>query len=184
MTTYYKLTDMDMRTYGRTQWELGVPRRAAEGELKQCTKTALHGYTSPLLAVLLNPIHANLSEFRLFECEFTGEVECDGLKVWGREQTLIREIPAPVFTARQLILFAIRAERIGLKRGAIPAWDAWADAYEARTDTPEMVDAAQAKWASAQVAARVVRPAAKSKNFDGFAFAAKLHEIAEAALMS
>ena len=67
----YKLTDRDGYTRrgrdGETLWEIGVERTASgEGEL--CGPGWIHAYTDPLLAVLLNPIHAEITEPRMFEC--------------------------------------------------------------------------------------------------------------------
>ena len=59
MTKLYKLTDQNHQTRNNTKWGAGVTHTASgQGDL--CTAGWLHAYTSPLLAVLLNPIHANI----------------------------------------------------------------------------------------------------------------------------
>ena len=57
MTRYYKLTDSKGQTHGRTEWGPGITHQApGVGEL--CTAGWLHAYPDPVLAVLMNPIHA------------------------------------------------------------------------------------------------------------------------------
>ena len=72
-----------------------------------CGPGWLHAYTSPLLAVLLNPVHADFKDPRLFEAE--GEVEKTdrGLKIGCRELKCVNEIALPVITNGQKVRFAI-----------------------------------------------------------------------------
>ena len=56
----YKLTDEKMQTYNGFQWVLGETHET-NGEGNLCGPGWLHAYTDPLLAILLNPIHANIS---------------------------------------------------------------------------------------------------------------------------
>src|SRR3989304_4485465 len=67
----YKLTDQQMRTYGDCQWTLGEWKETS-GEGNLCGPGWLHFYTHPLLAALLNPIHANIQNPRLFRVEAEG----------------------------------------------------------------------------------------------------------------
>ena len=64
----YKLTDGDGQTMSGTQWGPGVSHSGTgEGEL--CGPGWIHAYEHPLIAVLLNPIHANIQNPRLWEAE-------------------------------------------------------------------------------------------------------------------
>ena len=68
----YKLTDEHNKTHGGTEWGKGVTHRAKGGGKELCTQDVIHAYKHPLLAILLNPIHANFGKVRLWEAE--GEV--------------------------------------------------------------------------------------------------------------
>src|ERR1700680_2145512 len=104
----YKLTDEKGQTRGGVQWGENVTHTAT-GDATQdlCSDGWIHAYTSPLLAVLLNPIHANFASPKLFEA--TGEVgKRDGqLKVGVRSLTTVKEIPLPSVTDTQRIAFGI-----------------------------------------------------------------------------
>ena len=54
----YKLTNQEMQTHNGFQWELGEWQETS-GEGGLCGPGWLHYYSDPLLAVLLNPIHAD-----------------------------------------------------------------------------------------------------------------------------
>ncbi len=67
---YYKLTNRDHTTYaGQVWWTPDEWNDAEPGKCKPCSSTALHGYTTPELAVLLNPIHGDYQDPLLWECE-------------------------------------------------------------------------------------------------------------------
>lgn len=103
----YKLTNQNMQTYNGFQWELNTwAETSGEGEL--CGPDWLHYYDDALLAVLLNPIHANIKNPRLFECEVEGQIKGDhGLKFGTTKMRLVKEIEVPNVTAEQRIRFAI-----------------------------------------------------------------------------
>ena len=152
--TYYKLTRADNTTRDGCLWTPGEWRVAELGEMKPCTATALHAYTSPLLAVLLAPEHGLTDYPLLWSCETEGETGCDGLKAWASRLRIIEQVEMPVFTPRQRVLAAIFWTQLVLARGAIPNWDTWADAY---VSCKAEAWAAEA-WAAARAgaAARVV----------------------------
>lgn len=102
----YKLTDQKMQTHGGFQWEIGV-EKSTNGEGDLCGPGWLHFYQSPLLAMLLNPIHANFSEPRLFKARVGGEIKEDrGLKAGATHMTLFEEMPLPIITLQQRVKFA------------------------------------------------------------------------------
>ena len=71
MIKLYKLTDRDGQTRNGTQWGPGMSHSGTgKGEL--CGPGWIHAYEHPLIAVLLNPIHAIFQNPRLWEAE--GEV--------------------------------------------------------------------------------------------------------------
>jgi hypothetical protein len=102
----YKLTDENMRTHGGFQYELGITAKAS-GDGGLCSDGYLHWYHSPLLAVLLNPLHARIVKPRLFLADAEGKTEYDrGLKGGSKELTLLEELPVPEFTPSQRAAFA------------------------------------------------------------------------------
>ena len=104
----YKLTDQGMCTYGGFRWRLGRTVTVSGGKPNQCGTGWLHAYSDPLLAPLLNPIHADFQAPRLFRAE-TSEIGWDdrGLKLMLRDLTLLEEMDLPVFTTNQRVAFGI-----------------------------------------------------------------------------
>lgn len=152
MTTLYKLTDQDgytRRGYANAcLWGENVSHSGTgEGEL--CGSGYVHAYTHPLLAVLLNPIHANLPAPRLWEAE--GEIAKSdrGLKVGCVTLTTIREMPLPIISTEQRVRFAILCAKTGCVDAA---WLAWANGWLDGTDRTEAA-AEAAAWAVARAEA-------------------------------
>lgn len=148
----YKLTDDEGRTYGGCQWGEGIEHTAAgTGDL--CTHGWIHAYTDPLLAVLLNPIHAHFANPRLWEAE--GEVgKTDhGLKVGCTQLRTVREIPLPGVTTEQRVRFGILAAQAVCRDPAFGAWAVgWltgADRSIEAADRTLQAFAARAGWAAA-----------------------------------
>jgi hypothetical protein len=155
MTTLYKLTDKNGQTRGGTQWAAGVSH-SATGDKDQplCSDGWIHAYEHPLLATLLNPIHANFSSPRLWEAE--GEIGArDGqLKCGCRKLTTTREIPLPEVTTEQRIKFAILYAREVCKSKEFLDWsDKWLSG-EDRTEKSAAEAARAAAEAEAWAAAR------------------------------
>jgi hypothetical protein len=89
-----------------------------------CGPGYIHAYTHPKLAVVLNPIHANVTNPLLWVCE--GEVvkEDSGLKVGCVSLTTLRRIELPVVTLEQRVRFGILCAK---EVCANPEWVQWAD---------------------------------------------------------
>lgn len=104
--TKYKLTDSALRTYNDYQWEVGVERRINSPGTDLCSDSVLHYYDSPELAQLLNCIHADYHNPRLFEVE-CDSVAHDGLKGGSKRMTLIRELTFIRPSVRQSELFGL-----------------------------------------------------------------------------
>ena len=101
----YKLTDQNNKTYGCCEWGKNVTHKA-RGNGGLCTDGIIHAYVDPLIAILMNPIHAKIDDPVVWEAE--GEiVESDGLKVGCKELTTTKVIPTPSFTTEQRVAFAI-----------------------------------------------------------------------------
>ena len=166
-----KLTDNKNQTYGNTQWGKNVTC-TSNGKNELCSDGWIHYYDSPLLAVLLNPIHADFTKPHLWEIKVGGTVKKDcGLKFGTTKVTTISRMKLPKVTTEQRIIFGILcAMKVykdnkflewgnhwidGSDRSARAAWAAEAAAGAARA-------AAGAAWAAgaARAAAGAARAAA------------------------
>ena len=151
MTELWKLTNQKSQTRGATQWGPGITHTAnGQGEL--CGPGWLHAYTDPLLAIFLNPIHANIAKPRLWRCEGTVGATDHGLKVGTSSLTTLEEVPLPKMTTEQRVRFAILcAKRVCTD----PDWNHWADAWLDGT-----ARSAEAAWAAKDAAAEAAMEAA------------------------
>lgn len=155
----YKLTDIDMQTYGGFQWRLDEPAyTSGEGEL--CGRGWLHFYDDPLLAVFLNPIHARFKNPRMFEALATGEIKTDrGRKFGTTELTLKREIEVPVVMTVQRIAFGILCAKHVCDD---QPWNAWADKWFSGEDRTMGAAKTTARRMAAMIASRAAREAAEA----------------------
>jgi len=155
---YYKLTDENDRTRGRTQWGENVSHSGTgAGEL--CSPGWIHAYTHPLLAVLLNPIHASFVNPHLWECEGSGAIKTDhGLKIGMQHCRTIKRIDLPVVSFKQRIRFGILC---ALTVYHEPSFVTWANAWLSGSDRSRYSAAAEAR-AEAAEAARAARAAARA----------------------
>ena len=165
MATLYKLTRQDNTTSGGAlsqffaasffnssrssamtlEWGAGVSHTATGTGTRLCSPDVIHAYTHPLLAVLLNPIHADYQNPKLWRCE--GDVVADdhGLKVGVKTLTTIEEMPLPVVTLEQRVKFAILCAKHVCKD---KKWNRWANKWLSGEDR----SAAAAAWAAAGAA--------------------------------
>lgn len=171
--TLYKLTDQDGKTRagqaGETQWGLGV-KHEATGKPGQdlCTDGWIHAYEHPLLALLMNPIHAKICNPRLWECEGQIGKREGQLKCGCRTLTTVREIALPEITTEQRVRFAIAcawptcqiAEWRTWARKWLTGKDRTAEAAWAAVWAAETAWAAEAAWAAAWAAAAAAEWAA------------------------
>ena len=148
MTKLYKLTDQNGQTRGGMQWGPGITHEAT-GDPSQdlCTDAWIHAYEHPLLAVLLNPIHGNFKNPRLFEGDNEIGKRKSQLLCGCRSFTTAREIPVPAVTTAQKVRFGILCAKQVYKH---PKWNQWADAWLDGSDRSEK---------SAQVACAAARAA-------------------------
>ena len=148
--TLYKLTDANDQTHGNpqapttVQWGPNICiETSGEGDL--CGPGWTHWYTDPLLAVLLNPIHAesDLATAHLWEGHGgEGETRDDhGLKVGCTRGTTVRRVELPVVTTEQRIRFAIRCAWAVYHD---QVWRSWAVALLSGADRSRAARAARA----------------------------------------
>lgn len=167
--TLYKLTDENMRTYCGFAWELNKTyETSGAGDL--CGPGWLHAYEDPLLAVLMNPVHAQFTAPRLFKARGSGAFKNDhGLKCGVTKLRLIKELPLPVVTTTQRTAFGILC---AMEVCDNKAWRAWADGWLSGVDRSR-VAASEAASEAAGEAAGEAGAAARA------AYAAEYAEYAE-----
>lgn len=145
----------------------------AQGEKPDlCTDGLIHAYESPIIAVLLNPIHANYSPARLWRCESDAELVREGqVKCGVRRLTCVEELPVPQVTTAQRVRFGILC---AWEMCEDASWREWASRWLAGDDRSK-----EAAWAAAEAAwavAEAARAAARA-----WAWAAEEAEAARAA---
>lgn len=163
----YKLVSQNYKSYGGMTWEIGKTNKAKGKGNKMCTDAVLHCYSHPLLAVMFNPIHANIENPRLLEIHCSPVVATDGLKYATKTQRPVKELPLPVLSKNQRVAFAIKVALKVCKLSAFVIWaNAWLDgtarsAYAAaraadatRSYAADAADAAAAAYEAAYAAAR------------------------------
>ena len=169
----YKLTDQSMRTHNGFQWELGKEVITDGDSEELCNEHWLHYYHHVLLAVLLNSIHADIDNPRLFEVKALGKhLNDNGLKGGCTKMTLVKEIELPEITLNQQIAFAILCSLEVYKE---PSYVKWANdwlsgvnrtasaARNAATDAADADDAA--RYAAARYAATDAADAAAAARY-------------------
>ena len=97
----YKLTDQNGNTQNNTNW---IPKTTHEKQScsnpELCSANVYHAYTNANLALLLNPIHADISNPRMFEC--SGDiVVSDWGKVGCFKMTSKKELQMPAWYTNQ-----------------------------------------------------------------------------------
>jgi hypothetical protein len=155
---FYKLLTQDMTSHKDTKWELNKTITVTEEGIEMCTDQVLHCYNHPLLALIFNPIHAKISNPRLFEINVDEIVNTDGLKYASKSQTLIKELTIPEITTEQKVEFGIRVAKLVCKD---TKWNTWADNWLDKSDrTKESARAAYAAYRAAAYAASAAAYAA------------------------
>jgi len=171
----YKLTTQDLKTFNNFQWEIGK-KVITSGKGQLCSAAYIHYYDDPLLALIFDPIHANILNPKLFKVEVSGEVQTDrGRKFGCTEMTLLEEIPMPEISVTQKVAFAILcAKKVYTDKACTDRawnlskpWNLWSDKWLSNEDrAAKAADSAAraaewAKYASADwVAAYAARYAA------------------------
>ena len=118
----YKLTTQDLTTFNDTKWVLNKWKETSgNGEL--CDSGWLHCYNSPLLAILLNHIHARIDNPKLFKCEVEGKCLTDyGLKEGWTRMRIIEEIEIPQLSNINKVAFGILCALEVCKEESFVTW--------------------------------------------------------------
>ena len=174
----YKFTDQNMQTHGGCQWVLGE-KKTTSGEGELCGPGWLHCYADPLLAVLLNPIHADYENPRLFRARVGRKSKHDhGLKSGYTKMTLIEEIPVPAISTAQRVRFAILC---AMKVYQDPGFVQWGENWLSGKDRSAEAAEAAARAAEAARAARAAEAAGAARAAWAAWAAARAAEAARAA---
>ncbi len=157
--TKYKLVNQDMTTHGNTKWEPGTTI-TTEGGGEDCGPGWLHCYDSPELAAFMNPIHANINNPRLFECQVGGTTIDWKDKFGCTELTITKEIEPPRPTTEQRVAFAIRCALKVCKDAGFTAWaNNWINGND-RSEAAARAAARAADWAARAAAMAAARATA------------------------
>ena len=130
----YKLTDENGKTQNDTQWGENISHAASGDGKELCSDGWIHFYTHPLIAVLMNPVHAGFSSPRMWECETDGEHLHESLKSGCKTLTTLKEIPVPEVSLTQRIAFGILCAKEVCKD---KVWNEWADKWLSGEDRTE-----------------------------------------------
>jgi len=136
----FKLTDENGQTKGDTQWGKNISHTAKGNSKELCSDGFIHYYTHPLLAVLMNPVHADFKSPKLWEAEASGKIINEPFKSGCKTLTTIKKIPLPEISRVQKIAFGILCAKEVCKG---KAWNKWADKWLSGKDrSRESADAA------------------------------------------
>ena len=185
----YKLTDQKGNTKNNTHWDVGVTHKVPNCKVPMlCSDNVLHAYTNINLAFLLNPVHGDINNPLIWECE--GDV---AVKDWGKvgvfALTITKELIVPKWVKSDnerlvIIAFAILCAEAVLKiyEDEYPNNDCPRKAIEAAKEylkNPSARAAAYAADAAAYAAAYAADAAADAA--DAAADAADAADAARAA---
>ena len=169
----YKLTDENNQSKNNTKWGKNVSVTATGDGKTLCSDGFIHFYTSPLIAVLMNPFHAGFKSPRLWECETSGEHIHEPLKSGCKTLTTIKEIPLPKITREQRIAFAILCAK---KVSKDEAWNLWADKWLSGEDRSK-----ESAKVAAYAYAYAYASADSSAAYSAYAYAASAYAASAAA---
>jgi len=137
MTRLYKLTDRQESTYNDTVWGENVTHSipADRPGFKLCSSQVIHAYEHPVIAVLLNPVHAGFYHPLLWEAEGEVVVREGQLKCGVKKLTTLRQIPLPVGGATRRLNIAIRCALLVYTEARFVAWaNNWLDGSDRTQD--------------------------------------------------
>jgi hypothetical protein len=154
----YKLTTQDNTTHNDFKWIVGEWAPELSGKDGLCSNTMYHWYHDPLLAVLLNSIHANLKEPILWEAEAAGTIMDDKrLKGGSTTMCIVKQMELPIVSTTQRVAFAILCALEACQDAEFVKWATNWLSGEDRT-----YEAADAAYAAAYAAANTANAAARA----------------------
>ena len=161
----YKLTDKNGYTRAGEEnalkWAVGVTHSATGVGVRLCSADVIHAYTDPVLAVLMNPTHANIENPLFWECE--GDVVAsDGCKVGVKKLSITAPHPVPDVSTETRIRFGIACAWLVTPSAVWREWAAnWVSGKDRSEKTARAADAAvYAVYAAADATAYAAADAA------------------------
>jgi len=130
MTTLYKLTDCNRYTRDDTRWGEFITHSVPKQNkgVKLCTNQVIHAYEHPVVAVLMNPVHADLMGPRLWVAK--GKiVNRDGdLKCGVKKLITLQQIPLPTLTQTEQLEIVVRCVLARYRKKSLVTWArSWLD---------------------------------------------------------
>ena len=174
----YKLVtqseDGVMTTMNNTRWTVGVTNKARGAGETMCSDAVLHCYSHPLLAIMFNPLHANIENPVLLEIECSEIVNTDGLKHACKEQTPIAILQLPEITTTQKVAFGIKCALLFCEDDGFMSWaNKWLTGEDRSSESADAAARANAPRANAALARAAYREAvALAGDFYAYAAAA------------
>jgi hypothetical protein len=116
MKYLYKLTDKNgdsglSQNAIRTHWAEGITHEIDKDlqspDASLCSRSFIHCYEHPLIAVLMNPIHGNFKIPILWKCKGKIEKKDGQLKCGTFSLTTVKKLPLPVLSTTQRVKIAI-----------------------------------------------------------------------------
>ena len=148
----YKLTNVLDQTRGATQWGVGVTHRSLGQGTAFCSPDLIHFYSSPLVALLHDPIHGNFGpDGHLWQIDATQPVYDDrGLKLGARQVTTTQLLPRFELPTAARLHYAILCAKVVCSGRD---WLAWANRWLLGKRHADASFAAGAAGAAADAAA-------------------------------
>lgn len=145
----YKIVQKNMTTHKGHAWVQGIEQIIDKPGTDLCSDQVFHFYDTPAIAVFLNVIHANYTNYVIWavDCD---EVAHDGLKGGAKRMTLQYIVPTPVISLEQRVTIAIK---ISMAYYHDAAYHTWATAWLSGKD--KSAEAAAGAAAGASWVARV-----------------------------
>lgn len=168
----YKLITQDHKTRvgepNETTWELGQWVKAVGEGATLCSDGYLHCYDDPHLALLLNPLHADIKNPIVCMVEVRGESRKSGSMKSGFKEMRVTEYLSTTVTLTQRVAFSIFCALRVYNSPGFTEWannwlsgrDGSANAAEEAVWSVRSAEAAQAARSAAWAAARAAAEAA------------------------
>lgn len=121
----YKLTNQDDTSYNQTKWGPGVSHSGTGyGEL--CGEGWIHAYEHPLLAVIMNPVHGDFENPKLWLAEGVVAKRDGQLKCGCQTLTTLHTLDLPQIHINKRVELALRCIMLVYTE---PRFTTWADAW-------------------------------------------------------
>ena len=145
----------------------------AKGHGGLCTDGVVHFYSSPEIAALMNPVHADINNPVFAELEVEEIVEETQIKGGAKRARIIRIIPSITPTLTQRVAFGILCAKYICKEAGFLSWaNGWiSGADRSRNAAAKAAEYAAAEWAAYAAAKAAEKAEDAEPNFNLYAIA-------------